>query len=256
MVDDLNNEELLKEADAAQKEYDEAMVCEGVSVVDNSNQFMVEMNGGRICIIGPNKQKLTKTELCKLKDMMGFNYEQAIVTKREYRTDITHDKKNNKPLYTLNEIVQKHNDVWMDEYETDRSGLHEVICDKKLLIDNHEFNLTTDEPLEITIYEYNLDITERTYHDILKFYNDSETSEGKRVDKHMELEIHKINYNPRMDKTILSTSGTTVVTLNLNPDNIVSNGTSTIIFSGTMNVNFGSQAVIAGGAPALPYIPR
>lgn len=125
---DSTNEELLKSTEAAAKEFDSMMVCEGVSVVDNSNQFVVEFKGGRITIIGPDKQTLTKEELCKLKNMMGFNYEQSIVSKRESMSDITHDKRRDEPLFTASEIVRNHTDLWMDEYENTKSGLHEIIC--------------------------------------------------------------------------------------------------------------------------------
>lgn len=128
MAYDSSNEEVLKAAESSSKEFDEAMVCEGVSVVDNSNQFVVEFKGGRMLIVGPHKQTLTKNELCKLKDMKGLNYEQSIVSKRESMADITQDKRREDPLFTVSEIVAKHTDVWMDEYENEKSGFHELIC--------------------------------------------------------------------------------------------------------------------------------
>ena len=57
-----------------------------------------------------------------------------------------------------------------------------------------------------------------------------------------------------MDKKVITTSGSSTVTLTLSPDILVS-PSPTILFSNVTNFVAGSTTILAGGIPALPYVP-
>lgn len=242
---DSTNAEILIEQEKAIQEFNSYNVCEGVSFMDNCDNFDIQIIGGKVLIVNPEKQTLTNSDICKLKNVKGLNYEQALVTKRESRSDINHNKKSNLRLYTAKEIIDKHHDRWLDTYETDRSGLHEVVCEKNLIVDNLTLDDCTNENMDITVYEHNLNLNSQN-HEITKFYNSTD-EKGSYKSLNRDLKLFVVDHNVGLNEMVLSTSTLSISGIKKTLINITSDifrcESPSVIFTETTNFMIGTLDV-------------
>ena len=166
-VEDKTDGELYAETDAFEAIFPNYPMCEGV--LYSERRIEVRQIKGRITNIDPDFERISQDYLCKAQLLEGLEYKQSRVRKEEQISHINHCKYKNVPdeLYELEEIIDKHNPVWIETYETTRKGLNEVLAENSLHVCNYFLENIQIDDID---YEKNIIITLNTNEEISKFY--------------------------------------------------------------------------------------
>lgn len=172
-VEDKTDAELSAETDAFEAIFPNYPMCEGVYY--SERKIQVEQVKGRIIKIDPDFDRITEEDLCKARELEGLYYHQSRVRKVEQISQINHCKYDNVPdsLYKLTEIINKHNPVWIETYETTRKGLNEVLAENSLHVCNYYL-----ENIQIDEIDYEKNIVISLDDEIGKFYELNGTYKG------------------------------------------------------------------------------
>lgn len=234
--DDLENKELLKEADDAANKFKEMYICDGL-FYSQQKGVVVEHQFGKIVLVNPDLQEVSKQTLCKLKDALGLHYEQNIVKKIEDKVDILHVKGRTKELFTLDEIINKHNAVWIDSVENERKGMREELAEKILRVDNYHLENSQKSNID---YEKNTNLNAGG-DEITTFYSDqTEDNKGYRKINSFDFKLNlrrNESSNPA-DEGMINTKTS-------------SSSTYEIMIRNITNLNINGVVVFAGSQLAL-----
>lgn len=164
-VEDKTDEQMYAETDAFEAIFPNYPMCEGVYY--SERRIQVEQIKGRIIKIDPDFDRISQEDLCKARELEGLYYHQSRVRKEEQISHINHCKYEDVPdkLYKLEEIINKHNPVWIETYETTRKGLNEVLAENSLHVCNYFL-----ENIQIDNIDYEKNIIVSLDDEIGKFY--------------------------------------------------------------------------------------
>ena len=213
-VEDKTDEQLTAETDAFEGTFPDYILCDR-SFYFETDVALYQMKG-RIVNIDPEYEKVDQDTLCKIPELVGLDYVQSRVSKQEQVSTISHSRyiDPDDTLFTIKEIIDIHNPLWIETYEKERKGLHEVLCERNLNCYRYYLENIQKEDID---FNKNINLGLSNNDEIIEFYELNNTWLGTE-----RIHTHDIIYKLRRPENYLIKNDEAVVidtlTYQVNPE--------------------------------------